>query len=355
MKLSHVITKLIVSAGLLSLAGVAQASCDSASYWSSNPAEAAALCGSKTQATATVTQQVATTQQISAITGIVSSLLAPSGGAPVKRQSAMNHGSGVASGSPASKLTVWGAASGADVSTSYVNQLWDGRVNSAIGGVSYAVSDKLLAGVSLAYTDSRVNMVFTKGSNNTTSYSVAPYVGYKINDMFSIDAVLGFGASEADTSSASGTITAKPKSDQTFLSANLTGTQWYGDLQVTGKAGLVHAIDRQKSYSNNLGASVAGSTSTTQQLVLGGQVGYWMNGFMPFAGLKYTNDIRHVDVVMPAGTTPLPANDKDSFTVELGANMFSKGSISGGVSYSSELGRKEMKNNSLLGNINYRF
>ena len=56
---------------------------------------------------------------------------------------------------------------------------------------------------------------------------------------------------------------------------------------------------------------------------------------------------------MTAGLTP--ANDRDAWQLALGVQFYSRGPLSGGVQYTQDTSRAEVKNNMLMGNIAYKF
>ena len=73
-------------------------------------------------------------------------------------------------------------------------------------------------------------------------------------------------------------------------------------------------------------------------------------GTMPYVGLAYLRDT-HLQVAVDD-----PNWDKDSFTLKMGVNFYSLSSkVTGGIAYTEELGRRNAKNATLMGNINFRF
>ena len=49
------------------------------------------------------------------------------------------------------------------------------------------------------------------------------------------------------------------------------------------------------------------------------------------------------------------ANDRDAWQLQLGVNIFSKGPLSGGLVYANETGRSQVRNDSVMANVSYRF
>jgi hypothetical protein len=88
-----------------------------------------------------------------------------------------------------------------------------------------------------------------------------------------------------------------------------------------------------------------------QQMRLSGQIGYWMDSWMPYVGLTYTQDIR----LSYQNLIPEAMRDGNSYTLTLGVDLYSKSGWNGGVVLTSEIDRKFIRNNALLANLNYRF
>ena len=75
--------------------------------------------------------------------------------------------------------------------------------------------------------------------------------------------------------------------------------------------------------------------------------------FLPYAGVYYFNDVQRASQGAVGGSTP--ANDRDGFQLQLGIQFAPKGKVYGGVLVSSDVGRSQVKNDMILGNIGIRF
>lgn len=141
------------------------------------------------------------------------------------------------------------------------------------------------------------------------------------------------------------------KSDREFIATNLNYGQWIGDIQISGKAGYLIAKEIYKD-STTFGRVNAGTAAKNQiqQLNLGIEAGYWMNGVMPYVGLAYTQDVQIKTAVTDNSW------DKDAFLLKAGVNFLSIASqVTGGISYTEELSRRSAKNATLMGNLNFKF
>jgi hypothetical protein len=154
--------------------------------------------------------------------------------------------------------------------------------------------------------------------------------------MLSVDGTLGYASGDVDSRSPSGIDTVSYTRD--FVALNLNATRWMGDLQFTGKVNYIAANEK------------VAMTNKMEQVRLSGQVGYWMDGIMPYLSVAYVQDLK----VTSGGLTP--ANlDKDAWVATVGANLFSKGAVYGGIAYTEEFGRTDAKNYTFMANVGYRF
>lgn len=263
---------------------------------------------------------------------------------------------GLAAGGMADKWNVWGSIDQNNTDFGYTapgGSRTSGRndVTTSIVGFDYALSPRMVAGVSLAFD--RSDGSGTSGapaattSTSADGYQVAPYVGYQISKELAFDASIGMG--EGDFSNSGGV---KASADRWFAAANLTYAKWMGNMQYTGKASYLHGEEEYED-AKLAGATLAktGSTNKIDQIRIGAQAGYWMNGVMPFAGLAYTADVSRSNTA--PGSNQL---GRDAFVWTLGVNFISLSSkLTGGVMYQVESNRSNADNDILTANINFRF
>ena len=284
-------------------------------------------------------QRATSVQQATIISNVVSNIFSTRASARPGAQvrTALGEEKGMAAGDSASKLNGWFNASETKIGNSAAASSFDGNVSNALAGIDYMVSPKFVAGVSLGYDRVSIDYNFSAGSGlSSTGWMVAPYASYQITDAISVDGALGYAEGDADSRAPTGTTT--QSYTRNFFALNLNGNYWKGDWQLTAKANYINAEEK------------IGSTNRMEQLRVGGQVGYWKNGVMPYASLTYVNDL---NISTPFGAPA--SNDKDAWVAAVGVNLFSKGALSGGVSYSHEFERDNSKNNVFMANIGYRF
>ena len=262
--------------------------------------------------------------------------------------------SGLAAGSTPARWNVWGNVNQSDSNFSYTapnlaKQRGDNDILTSVIGFDYAISPTMVVGVSAAFDNGDGwgrNGANDKNKTDTDGYMIAPYFGYQLGKNWALDASAGFG--EADFSATGGV---KADIDRTFAAVNLTYSRWVGNWQYNGKAGYLYGKEEAGNAKVN-GVKLANTAAdnTLGRLSVAAQASYWMNGFMPYAGLGYTSDVyRDSDT----GSNPL---GRDTFVAMLGINFFSlPNKMTGGISYVEELDRSHSDNRIISANINFRF
>ncbi len=312
---------------------------------SSTPTVPAAIAKTVTETISTAVvpqiQRATSIQQATIISNVISNIFssrAPNApGAPMRVS--LGNEKGMAAGDAPSKFNAWVNASDTTIGSSATASMFDGYVTNAIGGVDYRVSDKFVAGVSAGYDRVALDFKFPGLTNSglvSTGWMVAPYASYQLSDILSVDGAYGYAEGDVDTR-ASG-VTTTQGYNRNFFALNLNANYWISDWQLTGKANYIAAEEK------------VATTNKMEQLRLGGQVGYWLKGIMPYASLTYVRDLK----VSTGGIQPASL-DNDAWVGSVGANLFSKGALSGGVAYTEEFGRADSKNYTFMANIGYRF
>lgn len=297
-------------------------------------------------------QQISATsfQQVSAISGLLGSRLLGAGGPPgaAQRQAGLGQ-TGLAAGAPADQWNAWTNISQNsnryDATTDGVRSKSGIDVTNFVVGGDYRFSPALVGGVSVAIDRSTGSLGVAPVGTTTTGYAIAPYLGWQLSNKLAVDATLGIGVGENSTG------TGRTDQRRLFAAGNATYSDWYGNWQISGKAGYLWAQEKSADLRVN-GAAVANSGATARlgQARIGVEAGYWMgNGMMPFVGVSYSSDV--LRAVQGNGSW-----DRDAFLISAGLNFFSlKDKITGGIVYSEESGRRNAANSTLMGNLNIRF
>lgn len=277
--------------------------------------------------------------------------------------------SGMAAGNSAAQWNAWGSVNNdrnkydrgsyVDAAAAIRNNKYDIDVTNVVLGADYQLSPTLAPGLSIAFDNSSgTGESFLAGVSQgiavqkTRGYTVAPYVGWQINQDWSLDATLGFGNVKTDTDGIKGS------TDRLFFGGNLNYVTWNGNWQCTGKGSYLHGEEKSGNLTSATGALLAGTAVTNKidQLRLEAQAGYWMNdNAMPYFGLSYTNDINRSTSVLPTALVGKEIG-RSAIVWAAGINFFSlQNSMTGGISYNHETGRTYSRSHSLVANINFRF
>lgn len=287
-------------------------------------------------------------QQIQNISNVVANRFtsrAPAGVSPV----ALANQRGMAAGNEG-KWFAWSSYNSID--NKYHNNPTNIRNESDVGnlnlGADYMLAPNMVLGLSLGFdkgdSESRSNNAVA--TYDTKGYTIAPYFGWQILPNLTLDATLGFGKGDMDQDR-----NISSDSDRSFGAANLTYTQWYGNLQVSAKGGYLYATEKYKNMSVS-GNKIGGTSHTNRlgQVRLGAQVGYWVTGgVMPYVGLTYTNDVERTKLASEPW-------DRDALLMTVGVNAVSlKDGLTVGVVYNQEVERKRTDSDSLMVNVNLRF
>lgn len=320
----------------------------STSFSGTCSANAGGVGGATSSAGAQQQAQATVVQQVNAISNVISArMLSTVGGTPPTKQAYAE--SGLAAGNIAEKWNGWAALNqnSSSYSPSNTSNKRSSDVTNAVLGLDYQIAPTAVLGISAAIDRGNGSVGAGAQGISTKGYAVGPYLGFQLGPNMALDLSAGLGGGEVKQTGG-----VKADSDRRFAAANLGYARWTGNLQYSGKLGYLVSSEKYGDISTNGNTTAnTGSKSDIQQLNLGAEVGYWMNGgAMPYVGLAYIRDT-HLQVAVND-----PNWDKDSFTMKLGINFFSLVSkVTGGIAYTEELGRRNARNATLMGNINFRF
>lgn len=268
----------------------------------------------------------------------VSQIIGARARAPGNRSSSasvdQNSSTGIAGGASGERWSAWVGAAHSNIDQSFLKA--SGHANVALGGVDYTLANDVIVGVAGTVERSRTNSFGTRIEGD--GYSLAPYVAIPLNANWLVDASLGIGRTDVD--SITGAFVASAKDRRTFEALSLTYGTDMGKWQLQGKASYLGSKDKFTTPS---------TTSKLNQVRFGGQATYDAGSVLPYVGVTFIRDV----------STPPPiigsANDRDAIQLQAGVNIYSKGPLSGGLSYTYEANRKEIKNNVFVANLSYRF
>jgi autotransporter-like protein len=266
---------------------------------------------------------------------------------------------GVAAGEESSaitdRLSVWASANYSEAESDFAPTAYKSETTGGSVGLDYAVSDYVTIGAFLSYNDTDTTTAFNGGGSDTKAITFGPYASFVVDDIFNIDASLGYTSSDIDNRRTVGAVvaTGNQDGDTKFFSIGLNAMKWYDNIGVSGRVGWSYSDTDNDAYTDSLGTAFVATNSQLGQLSLGGKVSYYGGSFMPYIGATYKYDAISDNVTTVA--PPSPANDKDEVSLEAGVSLFGDGPLSGGISGNYSVLREDYEGWGLGANIAYRF
>lgn len=354
---SSVSYKTLIALGLVGASGMASATASStqaaaaaAAQPSNNPGLVAGLL---------TTTGAATAATIGSTVGAIAGSAAAGGGfggaqsalpAGVTRLALPGQGGTGAAAAPGGKAwNAWFAASQNTVSYDYAPLQSSGKVRVGLIGVDYTFTNNIVAGMAIAADKSDINLNFVGGKLTGKGTTYSPYVGIPLNKNWAADMSVGWGKTTVDTEVTG--ITGRMTDNRRTASLGMSYRQMAGKdnkWMLTGRGSYLAVRDKLGAYTMSNGTFVPDASVSLSQVRFGGQAAYNAGVFVPYAGLNYIYD---VSAPSQAGA----ANDRDAFQAVLGLKFSVPNGFYGGLQYSSELNRSQIKNNQIMLNLGARF
>lgn len=261
---------------------------------------------------------------------------------------------GMAAGDVAPRWNAWASAARANLGYSFQPLRSSGHGDMALAGLDYTFANDLIAGVAVSAEATRISTNFNSGGVSGDGTTVAPYLALPLGRAWLLDASAGWGRTAMRSIDNSGAAITGQMTDRRFFTAvSLSYGTEIGAWQMQGKGSYLTSEDRFGQTTLSSGGTVAGTKAHLSQIRLGGQATYDAGTIAPFVGVHYITDVARSAQAAVAGQNP--SNDRDSIQLQLGINLYSKNGMSGGLVYSNEAGRSQIKNDSIMANIAFRF
>ncbi|RME35447.1 MAG: autotransporter outer membrane beta-barrel domain-containing protein [Gammaproteobacteria bacterium] len=228
-------------------------------------------------------------------------------------------------------------------------------LDNVLVGIDLMPRENLLAGVAFGFEHSDIDTVFNDGTQQIDGYSVIPYLGYVINDTWSIDASAGYTSIDArQTRNIGPNIDGDYDADRWFVAANLNGF-WQIDHWLLGAhLGYLYSNEDQDGFAEVNAATgaivnnIASNDIDLGQLRAGFNIAYDYQSFLePFFSAAYLLDTTRDDIVIRTAALAGPANDDDEFQLTAGARYFGNDGVSASLGWTVSADRENFNSHFL--------
>lgn len=273
--------------------------------------------------------------------------------------------SGLAAGDSFEGIGLWSSFNYSDYSADIpVNSIiqpfasYDADQKTFFIGVDKLLMDVFVLGLTFGYENTDIDTAYNGGNNETDGYTIAPYAAYLINNIFSVDAVVGYTRLDTETDRidnvSGGTIVGDFAADRWFFATNLNATVSHGLWRLGVRVGYLFVTEDQDSYFEtgpNTARAIGNRHIDLAQIVAGFDVSYSFNRFEPYATFAYLNDLGR-DNGDGAGGLPgaigrTQPDDDDEIQAGLGVRYFGD-RISGTAEWTNVIGRDTFDSNNFF-------
>ena len=268
-------------------------------------------------------------------------------------------GTGAAAAPGGKAWNAWFGYSRNDIAYEYAPLKSDGDVDVYLAGVDYTLKSNIVIGLAIAVDRSDIKLKGTSfgaagGTMDGDGTTYTFYAGIPLNKNWTADLSAGWGKTEV-TTKVFGTKGEMDDDRSTFV-GGLSYRQLFGadnKWMLTGRGGYIYVKDRLGSYTLSNGTFVPSGKVEVSQARIGGQAAYNMGMFVPYAGLSYIYDFKEPNQAPIGGIKA--DNDRDGMQGTIGIRFSVPNGFYGGLQYSSEFSRDEVKNDQWMLNFGTRF
>jgi hypothetical protein len=234
---------------------------------------------------------------------------------------------------------------------------YSGHIHNGVVGYDTHVTPDIIAGVAVGYETVNIKTHYNSGKLEGRALTLAPYLGYRINDWLSADASIGRTSIDY-TFLRDASISGKTEAVRWFGSANLTARQKVDGFILSATGGYLALNEEQQAYteSNNVGVN--------KQLTSFGQVRGTLKAqypmalssgtFVPMASMRMEYDANHARA-SELSTTERSTTDPVGVVFGLGADMYLTNNVTMGLTGTTTKFRKNLDVYSLSGFLRYSF
>jgi Autotransporter beta-domain len=198
---------------------------------------------------------------------------------PEAKNSEKNLGvQGLSAGAHKPRIGIWADAAWSRIIVDKPGSKFDGEVWSGALGVDYAFTDRLVAGIAGVYEDHNYDTSFNRGSLDGSGITAAPYVVFKLDKNFSVDASAGYSWLEYDNTRrdplTNAVISGATDANRWFGAANLNAGTAIDQWRLGGRVGTQYAREKKDAFTENNNVRNAEQTTSVGDIQFGVRLGY---------------------------------------------------------------------------------
>lgn len=219
-----------------------------------------------------------------------------------------------------------------DVDQGTQGAAFSGDLVNVVGGYDRFVTERLLLGVALSYEtlDIDTNFLTGRGSLENSGYGIAPYIGYRLDDTWSADLVVGYNWLEYDSKVNNNTASGSFDAERWFANTSVNGIFRSDNWRFLPKAGLLYMKETQDAYRQTDGVLVQEADIRLGRVYAGGRIGYATETMMPYIKLIGEYDFKRPGA-QAIGNGQFTSDDDTGAQIGAGIEFFSTGPYSGAV------------------------
>ncbi len=225
-----------------------------------------------------------------------------------------------------------------------------GEAGSFTLGLDRELAAGLTAGLSANYIHTDLDTLFNAGTSRTDGFSIGPYASIAFNDWLSLDVSAAYVHNrEKMRRTIPGAATGRRHSDGYVISAALSASRWFDSVLLTARGGIIASRDKWKPYVESDGTPHAGETNRLVQGQVELSASWWLDPFLPHAGVMYAHDLSSND----------PNRiDRDDFTFSGGVAWYGSGrweGLSADLAAEVVVGRQRQRNATISLGLRWNF
>lgn len=268
---------------------------------------------------------------------------------------------GLAGGNAKKGIGVWVQGSYTWVENDATISKFDGNVLTGMVGVDYKFNDRFMVGISGGYESTDLDTTFNKGNLDATGYMVAPYLSFRFNKNFSVDATGGYAwlSYDMDRKDAANNQkwTGSTDATRSFGAIQLNADHAIKKWNLSANIGALYSSEEKDQFIERSGSerrTIASQTTDLGQGFLGGRVGYDFGVVMPYVLARAEWDFSKDEITV---ATSQVRPDDDDFGLRLGAglNIYAGSFVTGTIQGETVLLRDDYTEHKALAKIRVDF